>query len=221
MKQLLAPYLSSLADDCTFDEVEQQLDLVGAQSLDNLLWSEDGYQPFVWATVAHNGRNIFLKYTVLEDDIRSVYNQINDPVYRDSCVEFFISIHDDVNYYNLEFNMAGTCSIGYGPERNNRQELPADDIRKISTQTKLYRLNKQFNYCWDLVMVIPGSVFVHHPGIDLSGLRCRVNFYKCGDDLPRPHFLSWNNIDAEQPNFHLPEFFGEACFMKEGECGGS
>ena len=35
-----------------------------------------------------------------------------------------------------------------------------------------------------------------------------ANFYKCGDKLQTPHFLSWNPIDLEKPNFHCPEFFG-------------
>ena len=35
------------------------------------------------------------------------------------------------------------------------------------------------------------------------------NFYKCGDATLLPHYLSWSQIDTEQPDFHRPEFFGE------------
>jgi hypothetical protein len=42
----------------------------------------------------------------------------------------------------------------------------------------------------------------------MKGKKCRANFYKCGDDLPEPHFLAWNMINTEEPDFHRPEFFG-------------
>lgn len=34
-----------------------------------------------------------------------------------------------------------------------------------------------------------------------------ANFYKCGDDLPAPYYLSWNKIIAPKPDFHYPDFF--------------
>lgn len=45
-----------------------------------------------------------------------------------------------------------------------------------------------------------------------NGQNAGVNFYKCGDDLPKPHYLCWNPIKSETPDFHLPEFFGNAIF---------
>ena len=37
------------------------------------------------------------------------------------------------------------------------------------------------------------------PGLD--GMSIRANFYKCGDELQKPHFLSWNPIKIEKPDF--------------------
>ena len=62
-------------------------------------------------------------------------------------------------------------------------------------------------------MAIPLSIFIHHSFSSLSGKEGRVNFYKCGDQLPVPHFVAWNNIQSAEPNFHLPEFFGEIYFQ--------
>jgi hypothetical protein len=36
----------------------------------------------------------------------------------------------------------------------------------------------------------------------------RGNFYKCGDELGVPHFVSWTKIKTDSPAFHMPEFFG-------------
>ena len=35
------------------------------------------------------------------------------------------------------------------------------------------------------------------------------NFYKCGDETPRPHFGAWSPIENPTPDFHRPEFFGD------------
>ena len=51
-----------------------------------------------------------------------------------------------------------------------------------------------------------------HEMADLNGKTMRANFYKCGDLLQTPHFLSWAPIDLPQPKFHCPEFFGEVTF---------
>jgi hypothetical protein len=40
----------------------------------------------------------------------------------------------------------------------------------------------------------------------------RANFYKCGDGTSVPHYLSWNQVITETPDFHRPEFFGEISF---------
>ena len=37
-------------------------------------------------------------------------------------------------------------------------------------------------------------------------MRAKANFYKCGDKLPVPHFLSWKPINVPAPDFHLPCF---------------
>ncbi|HEX8038127.1 MAG TPA: carbohydrate-binding family 9-like protein [Chryseosolibacter sp.] len=39
------------------------------------------------------------------------------------------------------------------------------------------------------------------------------DFYKCGDNLPEPHFITWNDVKAPKPDFHLPEFFGRINFL--------
>ena len=46
----------------------------------------------------------------------------------------------------------------------------------------------------------------------LDGRDMRANFYKCGDKLTTPHFLSWNKIDLPSPCFHCPPFFGQIHF---------
>lgn len=63
------------------------------------------------------------------------------------------------------------------------------------------------------MLVIPMQVFRFHQINVLKRQKCRVNFYKCGDELTQPHYLSWKNIVAPKPDFHRPDFFGAAEFM--------
>ena len=49
-------------------------------------------------------------------------------------------------------------------------------------------------------------------GTKLNGKTARANFYKCGDDMAVPHYISWNPIGCPRPDFHRPEYFGTLKF---------
>ena len=80
--------------------------------------------------ISHDEQHIYLKYFVQESNIKAVYKKFNDPVFEDSCVEFFISF-DKGNYYNLEFNCIGTILGAYGENKNSRQWLDIDLLKKL------------------------------------------------------------------------------------------
>lgn len=67
---------------------------------------------------------------------------------------------------------------------------------------------------WSVVLAIPPQALFMHSLTDWSGLKAKVNLYKCGDKLSQPHFLSWKPIAAPKPDFHLPEFFEQIKFSK-------
>jgi hypothetical protein len=64
---------------------------------------------------------------------------------------------------------------------------------------------------WGVNFSIPESfIRLYEPPFKLEkGLRLQGNFYKCGDETETPHYLVWNNIEWEKPDYHRPEFFGE------------
>src|ERR1700761_5671582 len=115
-------------------------------------------------SIAHSGDCIFIKYDVTEHEVLARYKQINDPVYKDSCVEFFIIFDDDKSYYNIEFNRLGTCLGRYGSERENRTSLPVEELKKIRYDRTLNQL-KDGNAAtinWTLTVAIPIEVFCYH-----------------------------------------------------------
>ena len=139
----------------------------------------------------------------------------NGPVWEDACVEFFSVPAGDGVYYNMECNCAGTLLIGAGAGRGNRQHAPQEVLDKVQRWASLGReaFDERVGECaWEMALVIPYSAFFLHDITSLDGKTLRANFYKCGDKLQTPHFLSWNPIGLEKPNFHCPEFFGTLHF---------
>lgn len=164
--------------------------------------------------MAYNRDCLFLKYDVKENAVLARYRNTNDPVYKDNCVEFFIAFNGEKQYYNLEFNSLGTCLAGFGQSREDRQLLSESTISKIKHAGNLQEVAPDSQQVsWQLTLAIPAAVFSKHTITDFEGAQVRANLYKCGDDLPEPHYLAWSPIQHPQPNFHLPEFFGEMKFI--------
>jgi hypothetical protein len=209
MQSLHVTHLKDSGDDKSIEAVSLRLNGLERHELKMVPWSAYSYKPAVYFSIAHNNRDIFLKYYVTETDIRANTSAINGSVWEDSCVEFFISF-DDKGYYNLEINCIGTALVGFGPERSGRVLLAEQLIKKIRFETSIKNNADQFQ--WELVLIIPSEIFLHHSFSSLKDITARANFYKCGDALPRPHFISWAPIEAQSPNFHLPQFFGMLVF---------
>lgn len=167
--------------------------------------------------IKHDGSSIYLRYVVEEEHVRAVNTAFNSAVWEDSCVEFFFSLPaDKENYYNFEFNAIGTVLGAYGKDRNSRKWLPPDYLEQIETYPSLGRdpiENIDEFTQWSLQARIPVSVLKFSEIKDLSGMDGHGNFYKCGDKLKEPHFLSWKPVLNPTPDFHLPRYFGQLAFI--------
>ncbi|MEO6149515.1 MAG: carbohydrate-binding family 9-like protein [Mucilaginibacter sp.] len=206
-------YIDDIEAHGLIESVSALLDGYGAHPISHAPWADGDTGTAAAFSIAYNDDHIFLKYYVTERDIKAEYVKVNDPVYKDSCVEFFISFDKDANYYNLEFNCVGNCFAQYGPNKTNRVFIDRKLVNGIRHQTAI-SVQDGGVMSWELTLQIPKKVFMYHPSLNLSEASARVNFYKCGDDLQNPHFLCWNRIEAEQPNFHLSEFFKEVSFSR-------
>jgi hypothetical protein len=200
--------------DRSLQEISALMDGSRRHVIDHAPWPDFNYKPQVNFAIGHSDDGIFLKFYVTEKFIRVLHHQDNDPVYEDSCVEFFVSFDDDTAYYNLEFNCIGACLAGYGKGRNDRQLIPSEILKKIRRLSTIESLQvlEGADISWELCLAIPLEVFIHHRLSSLKHRNCRVNFYKCGDQLPSRHFLAWKEIFAAEPDFHLPEYFGAMQF---------
>jgi Carbohydrate-binding family 9 len=73
--------------------------------------------------------------------------------------------------------------------------------------------NKNGEFIWTITIAIPREVFFHHKIKKLTGKTFMANFYKCGDKLPEPHYVTWNPVETPAPDFHQPGYFGLLRFM--------
>jgi hypothetical protein len=185
------------------------------QTINSLNWNEYPYHPEVSFRMAHDGTSIFLNYHVKEKSIRARYTKDNSMVWTDSCVEFFVLPAGESDYYNIESNCIGTVFFGNGKDGIYREPAQPEFSNQIQRWSSLG--NQPFEERmgaveWELSLIIPTAAFFKGDIKELSGQVMKGNFFKCGDDLASPHFLSWNPINTKTPNFHLPEFFGTLLF---------
>lgn len=187
---------------------KEQIDF---QPLDTVDWPEAyPYRPAVQFRLAHTGDALLLHFRVSEASVRAVA-QDNGRVWEDACVEFFSVPAGDGVYYNLECNCAGAMLVGGGAARAGRQRASAEVLGRVQRWASLGRepFDERVGACsWEVALVVPAATFFLHDLRDFSGRDIRANFYKCGDLLQTPHYLSWNPIELEKPNFHCPQFFG-------------
>lgn len=177
-------------------------------------WNSSENNPLVKVAVAHCGDAIALHFHVVDHELRAVETVDDGRVWDDSCCEFFVSPDCNDLYYNFECNCIGTLLLhgGVKPERPSAPASCYDGVKRWSSLGKSAIARHAEQVEWDLVEVIPAASFFLHDIKDLSGARMTGNFYKCGDLLEDPHFLSWAPIGLPTPSFHCPEYFGTLDF---------
>jgi hypothetical protein len=216
MKQIEIPYSEEITQRADLREISSFLDNLDFKDIETQSWPEFSYKPEIKFAMAHSGDCIFIKFNVLEKFIQANYRQNNAPVSNDSCVEFFIALDNGNEYYNFEFNCIGTCKAGFGNKNRNERDYLSDAMIDQISRQSLIKTGKQYTdglIAWELTAAIPIEVFCYTTIASFKGLKARANFYKCGDNLPEPHFIVWNEVKSPKPDFHLPEFFGKIHFL--------
>jgi len=200
--------------------VEKMLDSmeIDYYQIDKVNWPGYPYKPDVKFRIAYSQDEIYIQYVVKERYIRAIFSEDEgSQPYKDSCVEFFIIPADDNIYYNLELNCIGVGTFAGGPDRKNRHRFGKEITSLIRRDSSLGGVafdTKEGEFDWKITIALPVKLFSLSKVEPLAGRVVKANFYKCGDDLPQQHYLSWWPILSEKPNFHTPEYFGALYFEK-------
>lgn len=217
MKRLVIPRVETLPTSAAL--VPDVLDALNAdfQPIAAVNWPDEyPYGPEAAFRMAWCPEGLLVHYRVSEQSVRARYAEDGGMVWTDSCVECFIRNADTDTYYNIECNCIGTLLAASGDGRHDRvpvaTELRSAVLRWASLGSEPFEERKETT-AWEVALVIPATLFKAHPIRLEAGNVLRANFYKCGDELTVPHFLSWNPIEVAQPDFHRPEYFGELELM--------
>lgn len=181
-------------------------------AIDSVNWPDQfPYAPTVRFQAMYNTDFLLLHYAVEEEFVRAQAVRHNEAVYEDSCVECFISFDAGQTYFNIEFNVLGTGLIGQrSTVSKEKKRLEADLVNRVNTFTNVRQIAGKKS--WQMALAIPFDI-LGQDGSALTGTSAHANFYKCGDKLPVPHYLSWKQIHMPEPSFHAIEYFGEIAFL--------
>lgn len=170
-------------------------------------WGRD-YMPKTYAWLYRvEGEGFYLKMRCEENEPKAIYKEDNDPVYKDSCMEFFANFYPEYEksgYINFEMNSNGAllCEYGHPGERFYLKDKGFKHLKPIVTKGEGF---------WEVELMIPDTLIQAVYGYNhmtTSGM-IKGNFYKCGDETQIAHYGCWNPIENEFPAFHKPEYFGE------------
>jgi hypothetical protein len=190
---------SGLHTDVNWENVE-------SAAIDCLPWEE--YNKFYpsFAKVVCFDDGLSVRLSSKEPNPTSNCAKLNDLVCTDSCLEFFLqpSLHDN-KYFNFELNPSGVMFLGLGTCRGDNRKLWIDDY------SGLFEIKTcEYDGYWSVTFFIPFNFIKQYiSNFDAASSKMRGNFYKCGDKTPIPHYICWNKVITEYPDFHRPEYFGD------------
>ena len=195
---------SLLQDDSLFGELP-------VNYIDTLNWPEEyPYRPEVSFRIFHNDAYLFIEYDVREKCTAALETVDGNDVYKDSCVEFFILPQGSAHYYNFEWNAIGTLCMSRRTGRHDPVHAPKEVLSSVLTVSTYGR--KAFSEIlgdnvWQLRAAIPCTALFGDALESWKGAQFKANFYKCGDALSTPHYVTWAPVETPSPDYHRPEFF--------------
>lgn len=176
------------------------------------------HHPTTEVRLLHDEESIHALFTVQDRYVRSVHEGAQSPVWKDSCVEWFVRPLGQAGYFNFEMNAGGSLLSTYIVDWarvpggfKDYTPLAASLLDQVTVRSSLpRRIEPELAgpLAWSLYLRIPRGVLEAHTGPlgSWAGQRWTGNFYKCGDETSHPHWASWAPVRAL--NFHNPHDFG-------------
>ncbi len=181
--------------------------------LSHRLWAED-YPAFWPASVqlcAVKGQGIYARMKALEPSFKAVFSHRDDPVWQDSCLEFFMQpFADDSRYLNIEINPNCAWLSAVGSCRNDRVSVSSLCTEECAIKPLAV------DGGWGVEIFVPNAfVSAAFSRKFCAEGQIKANFYKCGDETEFPHYSSLFHVGSPTPDFHTPQYFGAVNFTTE------
>jgi hypothetical protein len=185
------------------------------------------HHPKTHARLLYTKDGLFGIFRVEDRYVRCLGSHYMDPVYKDSCVEFFVQPRRGKGYFNFEFNCGGSlfCFYIVDPTRvsggwKDATPLPEVDGQRVAvfhSMPEIVEPEISAPTEWVLEFFIPLDLLEKYVGPigEVQRQEWQANFYKCADGTSHPHWASWSPV--AEFDFHLPRCFGTIRFENEGQ----
>ena len=178
--------------------------------LDSFHWeAPTPYRPDTYCKIGVVNEELVAVLKCYEESPKAVYVERDEPIYLDSCLEFFVApIECREEYINVEMNSKGTflCEFGKGkPERCFSKELT-----ELSPIVESFSSSDENGAFWGVQVHLTKDFISSLYKIDKKNImftEIRANFYKCGDECDVPHYLAFSPVTTLPPGFHNPQCF--------------
>ncbi len=205
--EYIAPIFKSAADAKDFP----------VAAINSFHWEKDGYsRPESYAAVfGVEGEGIHAVLWSFEDNLRIECQKRDDPVYTDSCLEFFIApVEGDRRYMNFEVNPKGVYLSQIGEIRENRRFIK--EFTDLEPVIETMTVEENGKTAWGYDILLPCEFISALYGVDFKIEECTAkgNFYKCADSSVTPHYGAHFPVTTAALGFHNPDCFGNIIFRK-------
>lgn len=181
---------------------DERWNLIKEEKLDCFNQNNNSTYPETVVKLCWSEKGLAVKFHSMEKNALARYSGKNEPVYLDSCVEFFFNPNptSDRRYLNFELSAGKGLLIGLREKRKDKKYL--------DFQTEMFDVETEIhNGDWYGKLFIPFSFILRY--YDIIENVFLGNFYKCGDETEIKHYLSWNKVETDRPDFHRPDCFGK------------
>ncbi len=198
-------------------EASVKLSDVPAEKIASFHWEQPHFSrpESFFGMYAVKGKGIYARLYSFENDIRCECVGRDEPVYTDSCLEFFIMpLSDDKRYMNFEVNPKGVYLSQIGECRENRKFIK--EVTDLEPKITPFFLNENEKTAWGYEIFLPDEFISAVYGKDFVTDEAEVkgNFYKCADLSVHPHYGAYFPVSSEKLGFHNPDCFGKIIIRK-------
>ncbi len=181
------------------------------------LWpNQTGIMQGTTVRLLWDDENLYVGYDVEDVDITAVYENRDDPTYRDDAVEIFLNpLPDQLDVYvGLEMNAPGVLYdyLMY----DARYALKRYDLQGVQIGTDLRgTLNQRDDQDrgWSLEVAIPWENFADFGPAPEAGARWKANLNRWDGVAPDRRMSIWSDPQNDRSNPHVPARFGDLVFV--------
>ncbi len=178
-------------------------------------WESDPpYRPDTYFKMGVVGDDLVARLQCYEENPKAVFENRDDPVYRDSCLEFFVApLEEREEYINVEMNSKGVFLCEFGKGKYDR--VFVSSLTESAPEVEAFKGEDMNGAFWGVTVKLTKdflSELYKVPKEKIDYATVKANFYKCGDDCAVQHYLAFSPVTTLPPGFHNPECF--AVFKK-------